>query len=33
VLICVYTQGGLPTAAQIETVFTVIGRMAGVRLG
>jgi beta-lactamase class A len=33
VLICAYTQGGFPTAAQIETVFAVIGRMVGVRLG
>jgi beta-lactamase class A len=33
VVICAYTQGGSPTAAQLETVFTVIGRMAGVRLG
>jgi beta-lactamase class A len=33
VLICAYTQGGFPTAAQIETVFAVIGRMVGQRLG
>ncbi|MEO8926112.1 MAG: class A beta-lactamase [Caulobacteraceae bacterium] len=29
VLICAYTQGGSPTAAQLESVFTQVGRMAG----
>lgn len=33
VLIAAYTQGGRPTAPQIETVFTEIGRMVGQRLG
>jgi beta-lactamase class A len=33
VLICAYTQGGAPTAPQLETVFTEIGRMVGQRLG
>lgn len=33
ILICVYTQGGLPTAAQVKTVFADIGWMAGQRLG
>jgi beta-lactamase class A len=33
VVICAYTQGGFPTAAQLETVFAVIGRMAGHQLG
>jgi beta-lactamase class A len=32
VLICAYTQGGSPTAPQIEAVFAEIGRMAGQRL-
>jgi beta-lactamase class A len=32
-VICAYTQGGAPTAAQLETVFTAIGRMVGERLG
>jgi beta-lactamase class A len=33
VLICAYSQGGSPTAPQLETVFTEIGRMVGQRLG
>ncbi len=33
VLICAYTRGGSPTSAQLEAVFTEIGRMAGQRLG
>ncbi len=33
VLICAYAQGGAPTAAQLETVFTEIGRMVAERLG
>jgi beta-lactamase class A len=33
VLICAYTQGGSPTAAQLEAVFAEIGRIAGVLLG
>jgi beta-lactamase class A len=33
VLIAAYTQGGAPTAPQIEAVFTAIGRMVGQRLG
>jgi beta-lactamase class A len=33
VLICAYTRGGSPTAAQLEAVFAEIGRMAGLRLG
>ena len=33
VVICAYTQGGFPTATQLETVFAVIGRMAGHQLG
>lgn len=33
VVIAAYTQGGTPTAAQIETVFAAIGRMVAQRLG
>jgi beta-lactamase class A len=33
VLISVYTQGGTPTAAQLEAVFTEIGRLVGKTLG
>ena len=33
VLICAYTQGGSPTAAQLEAVFAGIGRIAGQRMG
>jgi beta-lactamase class A len=33
VLVCVYTQGGAPTARQIESVFAEIGQMAGRQLG
>jgi beta-lactamase class A len=32
VLICAYTQGGSPTAPQLEAVFADIGRMVGHRL-
>jgi beta-lactamase class A len=32
-LICAYTQGGSPTAPQLDAVFAAIGRMAGERLG
>jgi beta-lactamase class A len=33
ILICAYTQGGAPSSAQIETLFTEIGRAVGQRLG
>ena len=33
VLVCAYTQGGSPNAAQLETVFAEIGRMVGRSLG
>jgi beta-lactamase class A len=33
VLICAYTQGGLPTAARLASVFADIGRMVGRKLG
>jgi beta-lactamase class A len=33
ILICAYTQGGSPTAAQTEMLFAEIGRMVGQRLG
>ena len=33
VLVSVYTQGGSPTAAQLESVFAEIGRMVGRQLG
>ncbi len=33
VLVSAYTQGGSPTAAQLEAVFKEIGAMAGQRLG
>jgi beta-lactamase class A len=33
ILISVYTQGGTPTAAQLESVFAEIGRMVGNSLG
>src|SRR5262245_17218238 len=33
ILIAAYTQGGTPKPAQIETVFTAIGRMVAERLG
>ena len=33
VLICAYTRGGSPTAAQLDAVFADIGRMVGQRLG
>jgi beta-lactamase class A len=33
IVICAYTQGGSPTAAQLEAVFTEIGRMVGQNLG
>jgi beta-lactamase class A len=32
ILIAAYTQGGTPTAAQIETMFARIGRMVAERL-
>ena len=32
-LVCVYTQGGSPTAQQLEAVFAEIGRMVGRQLG
>ncbi len=32
-LICAYTQGGSPTAPQLEAVFAEIGRMVGRQLG
>ena len=32
-LLCVYTQGGSPTAAQLEAVFAEIGRVVGRQLG
>ena len=33
IIICAYTQGGSPTAPQIETVFAEIGRMVGKSFG
>jgi beta-lactamase class A len=33
ILACVYTQGGSPTAPQLESVYAEIGRMVGQRLG
>jgi len=33
VLICAYAQGGSPTANQLETVFSDIGRVVGEQLG
>ena len=33
ILICAYTQGGLPTAARLTSVFADIGRMVGQQLG
>jgi beta-lactamase class A len=33
VLICAYTQGGSPTASEVEAVFAEIGRIVGRRLG
>jgi beta-lactamase class A len=32
-LVCVYTQGGSPTAPQLEAIFAEIGRMVGRQLG
>ena len=32
-LVCVYTQGGSPTAPQLEAIFAEIGRVVGRRLG
>ncbi len=32
-LVCVYTRGGAPTAAQLTTVFTEIGRLVARQLG
>ena len=33
VIICAYTRGGAPTAEQVKTVFTALGRWAGRDLG
>lgn len=33
IVICAYTQGGSPTAAQVTSVFADIGRMVGRQLG
>jgi beta-lactamase class A len=33
ILICAYTQGGLPTAARVASVFADIGRLVGQQLG
>jgi beta-lactamase class A len=33
ILICAYTQGGSPTAPQLEAAFTEIGRLVGKTLG
>jgi beta-lactamase class A len=33
ILVCAYTQGGSPTAPQLESVYAEIGRMVGQRLG
>ncbi|HUN26733.1 MAG TPA: class A beta-lactamase [Steroidobacteraceae bacterium] len=33
ILVCAYTQGGLPTAARTASVFADIGRMVGQKLG
>jgi hypothetical protein len=33
VLLCAYTQGGFPTAPQLEAIFAAIGGMVGHRLG
>lgn len=33
IVVCAYTQGGSPNAAELETVFAEIGRMVGQRLG
>jgi beta-lactamase class A len=33
IVICAYTQGGSPTAAQLESVFTQIGQMVGRSMG
>jgi len=33
IIICAYTQGGSPNAAQLEAVFAAIGRMVGQNLG
>jgi beta-lactamase class A len=33
VLICAYTQGGSPTASQVEAAFAEIGQIVGQRLG
>jgi beta-lactamase class A len=32
-LLCVYAQGGAPSAARLDGVFADVGRMAGARLG
>lgn len=33
IVICAYTQGGLPTATQLRSIFADIGRMVGRQLG
>jgi beta-lactamase class A len=33
ILIAAYTQGGTPTAAQIDALFATIGKMVAARLG
>ena len=33
VLVCAYTQGGLPTPPQFEAIFAEVGRMVGRQLG
>lgn len=33
IVICAYTQGGSPTASQLEAIFAEIGRIVGARLG
>jgi beta-lactamase class A len=33
IVICAYTQGGSPTAPQLQATFAEIGRMVGQRLG
>jgi beta-lactamase class A len=33
ILVCVYTQGGSPTAPQLEAIFAEIGRVVGRQLG
>jgi beta-lactamase class A len=33
IVICAYTRGGSPTAAQVKTAFAAIGRLVAERLG